>query len=31
MELAKGDSGIPKIVGNAPKFDMEKDWDNFET
>ncbi len=31
MELAKGDSGIPKIVGKAPKFDMEKDWDNFET
>ena len=30
-ELAKRDSGIPKIVGKAPKFDIEKDRDNFET
>jgi hypothetical protein len=30
-ELAKRDSGIPKIVGKAPKFDIEKDQDNFET
>jgi hypothetical protein len=30
-ELAKRDSGIPKIVGKAPKFDMEKDRDNFKT
>jgi hypothetical protein len=29
--LAKCDSGIPKIVGKAPKFDMEKDRDNFKT
>ena len=30
-ELAKRDSGIPKIVGKAPKFDIEKDHDNFKT
>jgi hypothetical protein len=30
-ELAKRDSGIPKIVGKATKFDIEKDRDNFET
>ncbi len=30
-ELAKRDSSIPKIVGKAPKFDIEKDRDNFET
>jgi len=30
-ELAKRDKGIPKIVGKAPKFDIEKDRDNFET
>ena len=30
-ELAKRDSGIPKILGKAPKFDIEKDRDNFET
>jgi hypothetical protein len=30
-ELAKRDSGIPKIVGKAPKFNIEKDCDNFET
>ncbi len=30
-ELAKRDSGIPKFVGKAPKFDIEKDRDNFET
>jgi hypothetical protein len=30
-ELAKRNSGIPKIVGKAPKFDIEKDLDNFKT
>jgi hypothetical protein len=30
-ELAKRDSGVPKIVGKAPKFDIEKDCDNFKT
>jgi hypothetical protein len=29
--FAKCESCIPKIVGKAPKFNMEKDWDNFET
>ena len=35
LELAKQlenrDSNGPKIVGKAPKFDLEKDRDNFET
>ncbi len=30
-ELAKRDSCIPKIVCKVPKFDMEKDRDNFKT
>jgi hypothetical protein len=29
-ELAKRDSGISKIVGKAPKFDIQKDRNNFE-
>jgi hypothetical protein len=29
--LAKRDSGIPKIFGKAPKLDIEKDRNNFET
>jgi hypothetical protein len=30
-ELAKHNSGIPKIVGKAPKLDIEKDCKNFKT
>jgi hypothetical protein len=29
--FAKCESCIPKIVDKAPKFNMEKDWNNFET
>jgi hypothetical protein len=30
-ELANRDNGNPKVNGKAPKFDLEKDRDNFET
>ncbi len=30
-QLKNCDNNGPKVVGKAPKFDLEKDWENFET